>query len=106
MSGQETTSRAIDGLLLTIRELADELRLDQRTVYRHLKEGKLPIRILRIGQSPRVRRADLERYLTELAEQTEAAIAERKRRAEALVWNTPHVRRGRPSVQSAPTPER
>jgi excisionase family DNA binding protein len=75
-------------LLLTIPELAAELRIDKRTVYRLLKAGELPIQVLRVGQSPRVRRADLEHYLEQLSEQAAAEGAERTRRTAAMVWGS------------------
>jgi len=80
-------------LLLTIPELAAELRVDKRTVYRLLKAGQLPLQVLHIGQSPRVRRADLERYLDQLEAEAQAAALERARRASALVWGRGRQRR-------------
>jgi excisionase family DNA binding protein len=73
--------------LLTIPEVAEELRVDKRTIYRLLKAGDLPLQVLRIGQSSRVRRADLEQYLERLAADTAAETVERRRRAEALKWS-------------------
>jgi excisionase family DNA binding protein len=73
-------------LLLTIPELAAELRVDKRTVYRLLKAGELPLQVLRIGQSPRVRRVDVERYLAQLTERAEAESAERQRQMASLMW--------------------
>jgi hypothetical protein len=37
-------------------------------VYRLLQRGELPIPVLRLGRSPRVRVADLEHYLAEMAD--------------------------------------
>ena len=54
-------------LLLTLPELAAHLRIDRATVYRLLQRGDLPIPILRVGRSPRVRSADVQTYLAELA---------------------------------------
>jgi excisionase family DNA binding protein len=54
-------------LLLTLPELAAHLRINRATVYRLLQRGELPIPILRVGRSPRVRSTDVERYLAELA---------------------------------------
>lgn len=62
-----------ESLLLTIPQLASELRVDKRTVYRLLRSGKLPLQIIHIGESPRVRRVDVEAYLERLA--TDAADA-------------------------------
>jgi excisionase family DNA binding protein len=55
-------------LLLTLPELAAHLRIDRATVYRLLQRGELPIPVLRLGRSPRVRVADLEHYLAEMAD--------------------------------------
>jgi excisionase family DNA binding protein len=76
-------------LLLTIPELAAELRVVKRTVYRLLKAGQLPLQIVHIGHSPRVRRVDVEAYLERLA--TDAADAQAAQRAALGVW----MRRGR-----------
>jgi len=64
-------------LLLTLPELAAHLRIDRATVYRLLQRRELPIPILRLGRSPRVRSTDVEKYLAELAaeEQVEKAVA-------------------------------
>jgi excisionase family DNA binding protein len=65
-------------------ELADQLRVDKRTVYRLLRSGKLPLQIVHIGESPRVRRVDLEQYLERLA--LDAADADQSRRTVAWAW--------------------
>jgi excisionase family DNA binding protein len=69
-------------LLLTLPELAAHLRIDRATVYRLLQRRELPIPILRLGRSPRVRSTDVERYLAELAgeEQDERRVAPRSSR--------------------------
>jgi excisionase family DNA binding protein len=71
-------------LLLTIPEVADELRIDKRTVYRLMRSGELPLQIIHIGQSPRVRRADLEGYLERLV--TDAQDGGALRVAAAQLW--------------------
>jgi excisionase family DNA binding protein len=53
--------------LLTLPELAAHLRIDRATVYRLLQRHELPIPVLRLGRSPRVRASDVENYLAELA---------------------------------------
>ena len=53
--------------LLTLPELAAHLRIDRATVYRLLQRNELPIPVLRLGRSPRVRATDVEDYLAELA---------------------------------------
>lgn len=78
---------------MTMREVADELRVDERSIYRMLRSGELPLQVLHIGRSSRVRRADLERYLDQLAERAEAEAAERQRQAAALVWGRGDRRR-------------
>lgn len=62
-------------LLMTLPELAATLRLDRATVYRLLRRGDLPIPVLRLGHSPRVRTVDVETYLAELAEDRRALRA-------------------------------
>jgi excisionase family DNA binding protein len=49
--------------LLTVQEVADELRLTFRTVYRYLQEGQL--RGQKLGRTWRIRRSDLTTYLNE-----------------------------------------
>ncbi len=44
--------------ILTIREVADYLKVTERTLYRLVQEGKLPS--FRVGNSWRFRREDLE----------------------------------------------
>ena len=56
-------------LLLTLTELAAHLRIDRATAYRLLQRGDHPIPVLRLGRSPRVRVADLEQYLAEMADE-------------------------------------
>ncbi len=48
--------------LLTVEEAAAHLRVNPQTVYRLLRAGKLPG--VRVGRQWRVRRADLDAYLT------------------------------------------
>ena len=68
-------------LLLTLPELAAHLRIDRATVYRLLQRRELPIPILRLGRSPRVRATDVEKYLADLAgeEQQDWPVAPRSR---------------------------
>lgn len=47
--------------LLTVQEVADELRVSDMTVYRIIKRGELTA--VRVGNSYRIRRADLDEYL-------------------------------------------
>lgn len=55
-------------LLLTLPELAAHLRINRATVYRLFQRNELPIPILRLGRSPRVRSTDVENYLAQLAD--------------------------------------
>jgi excisionase family DNA binding protein len=47
--------------LLTVAEVAEELRVSTMTVYRLIQRDELPA--LRIGRSYRIERDDLESYL-------------------------------------------
>ncbi|MFN2556945.1 MAG: helix-turn-helix domain-containing protein [Nitriliruptorales bacterium] len=47
--------------LLTVSEVAADLRVSNMTVYRLIRGGQLPA--LRVGRNYRIRRADLEAYL-------------------------------------------
>ena len=48
--------------LLTVAEVADELRVSTMTVYRLIQRNELPA--LRIGRSYRIDREDLDDYLS------------------------------------------
>jgi excisionase family DNA binding protein len=47
--------------LLTVQDVAHELRMDRRTVYRYLQQGQLRGR--KVGREWRIRRRDLTAYL-------------------------------------------
>ena len=47
--------------LLTVREVADEMRVSTMTVYRLIKAAQLPA--VRVGKSYRVREDDVDTYL-------------------------------------------
>jgi excisionase family DNA binding protein len=79
-----TPEDPVGALLLTIPEVAAELRLDKRTVYRLLRSGQLPLQVIHIGASPRVRRRDLETYLEHLA--ADVVDSEAPRMAAADMW--------------------
>ncbi len=49
--------------ILTIREVADYLKVTERTLYRLVQDGKLPA--FKVGNSWRFRREDLERWISE-----------------------------------------
>jgi len=47
--------------LLTVQEVADQLRVSSMTVYRLIKSGDL--RAMRVGKSFRLREEDIDEYL-------------------------------------------
>lgn len=49
--------------LLTVGEVAHLMRVSNMTVYRLIKAGQLSA--IRVGKNYRIRRADVDRYLTE-----------------------------------------
>lgn len=55
--------------LMTVSEVADELRVSNMTVYRLIKAGDLAA--IRIGKNYRIRRSDLEEYLDDSTVQIE-----------------------------------
>lgn len=59
--GQGTASGGGRDQLLTVAEVAGELRVSNMTVYRLIKSGQLAA--LRVGKNYRIRRGDLDAYL-------------------------------------------
>lgn len=55
--------------LLTVGEVAQVMRVSNMTVYRLIKSGQLSA--VRVGKNYRIRRRDVERYLTERAVRVE-----------------------------------
>lgn len=51
--------------LLTVGEVAGMMRVSNMTVYRLIKSGQLSA--IRVGKNYRIRRSDVERYLTDRA---------------------------------------
>ncbi|MEA2498577.1 MAG: hypothetical protein QOH26_982 [Actinomycetota bacterium] len=49
--------------LLTVGEVAGVMRVSNMTVYRLIKSGQLAA--IRVGKNYRIRRSDIDRYLTE-----------------------------------------
>lgn len=49
--------------LLTVREVAERLKLTEKSVRRYISEGKLPA--VKLGRVLRVREADLETFVEE-----------------------------------------
>jgi excisionase family DNA binding protein len=61
--------RDFDEQLLTVAEVAHIMRVSNMTVYRLIKAGQLAA--IRVGKNYRIRRRDVERYLTERAVHTD-----------------------------------
>jgi excisionase family DNA binding protein len=57
--------RDVSEPLLTVNEVAQAMRVSNMTVYRLIKSGQLAA--IRVGKNYRIRRSDLERYLSERA---------------------------------------
>jgi excisionase family DNA binding protein len=55
--------------LLTVAEVATIMRVSNMTVYRLIKSGQLSA--IRVGKNYRIRRGDIDRYLTERAVRVE-----------------------------------
>ena len=53
----------LEAKLLTVGEVADLMRVSNMTVYRLIKGGQLGA--IRVGKNYRIRRDDIERYLTQ-----------------------------------------
>lgn len=51
--------------LLTVGEVANLMRVSNMTVYRLIKSGQLAA--VRVGKNYRIRRSDVERYLSDRA---------------------------------------
>lgn len=49
--------------LLTVGEVASVMRVSNMTVYRLIKSGQLAA--IRVGKNYRIRRSDVDRYLTD-----------------------------------------
>ena len=61
MGQGESDKRGLGERLLTVAEVADELRVSNMTVYRLIKRGDLAA--IRVGKNYRIRQVDLEAYL-------------------------------------------
>lgn len=57
--------------ILTVREVADFLKVTERTIYRLAAENQIPS--FKVGGSWRFRRADLVKWMTEQADRTASA---------------------------------
>lgn len=51
----------VEHRLLTVREVADAMRVSTMTVYRLIRAGQIPA--IRVGKHFRIREADLDQYL-------------------------------------------
>ncbi len=58
-------ARDFEDPLLTVREVAEAMRVSNMTVYRLIKAGHLAA--IRVGKNYRIRRQDVHRYLEERA---------------------------------------
>jgi excisionase family DNA binding protein len=63
------TERVLGEPLLTVGEVATIMRVSNMTVYRLIKSGQLAA--IRVGKNYRLRRSDIEHYLTERAVQVQ-----------------------------------
>ena len=55
--------------ILTILEVADHLKVTERTLFRLVKDGKLPA--FKVGNSWRFRHEDVERWISEQSRGTD-----------------------------------
>ena len=60
-----SVGRGFGESLLTVAEVAKVMRVSNMTVYRLIKSGQLSA--IRVGKNYRIRRADMDRYLTDRA---------------------------------------
>jgi excisionase family DNA binding protein len=56
-----TSHSFVPSNLLTVAEVAQAMRVSNMTVYRLIKSGEMPA--VRVGNSYRIREAEVERYL-------------------------------------------
>jgi excisionase family DNA binding protein len=61
-----------DDPLLTVGEVAQVMRVSNMTVYRLIKSGQLAA--VRVGKNYRIRRRDVDRYLSERAVRSESDL--------------------------------
>jgi excisionase family DNA binding protein len=62
-------ARDFEEPLLTVGEVAQIMRVSNMTVYRLIKSGQLAA--IRVGKNYRIRRNDVQRYLTDRAVRVE-----------------------------------
>lgn len=80
--------------LLTVAQVAEYLQLNRMTVYKYIREGRIPAS--RIGKSYRVRRQDLEAFLE---------ASRLSPRAPAPQVSQPHLGQERPGAIRVRPPE-
>jgi excisionase family DNA binding protein len=62
---------------MTLQEVAEYLKLSERTIYVYAQKGKLPG--IKIGAAWRFRRADLDEWIEKQRQLTEQSTSERNR---------------------------
>ena len=65
LKGDGMPERDFGEPLLTVGEVANVMRVSNMTVYRLIKSGQLSA--IRVGKNYRIRRGDVDRYLTDRA---------------------------------------
>lgn len=99
--------------LLTVAQVAEYLQLNRMTVYKYIREGRIPAS--RIGKSYRVRREDLEAFLeasrlspTVVARQAPRPHPERGSEGTVRIQPPPGVplQEEAPLERAAPLPDR
>lgn len=83
---------ALSAEVMTVEQVADYLQLNKLTVYKYVRDGRLPAS--KLGKSYRIRKADVDWFLDDAKQSV--------RRAEATGGKRPVLRRAR-SVWVAPT---
>lgn len=68
--------------VLTVEQVADYLQLNKLTVYKYVREGRLPAS--KIGKSYRIRRADVDAFLDAQRVSGTAAAPKRRRRGPVI----------------------
>jgi len=58
--------------VMTVKDIADYLHMHPMTIYRYLKEGKIPA--FKIGTSWRIRRDSIQKWIKESEQQTEREV--------------------------------
>ena len=92
MKGQITQSEDSKSLLLTIEEAAKRLSIGRSHIYQQMQVGKL--RSVHIGRSRRILESDLEAFVNELLDETDACSVRVNAPLNSVVKSLP-LRRGR-----------